>query len=248
MRRLLCGASIAVLLCGAAARLSAQTPKLELSIQDGRVTLIAQDVPLKDVLQAWARVGDTRIVNGDKMLSTRVTLQIRNTPEAAALDILLRSAAGYIAAPRPADHPGPSRYDRITILVSSTPPAATAAPAAAIAYQRPAQPQAEPQVDLSPQPSPASGVPADANDPQMDAPIPMPASFEGAQPVPSQARPSGSPFAGMHSQLEGAQPKASDWAELMKNQGRGAAGVTTPQTSARPGIIPGGRGGGSHLD
>lgn len=246
MRLLLCCASLAALVCGVSAHLSAQTPKLELTIQDGRVTLIAQDVPLKDVLQAWARVGDTRIVNGDKMVSTRVTLQIRNTPEAAALDILLRSAAGYIAAPRPADHPGPSRYDRITILVSSTPPAATA-PAAAMAYQRPAQPQAEPQADLTPQPSPAYSVPADASDPQMDAPIPVSGSFEGAQPAPSQARPSGSPFAGMHTQLEGAQPKASDWAELMKNQGRGGGGVTTPPTATRPGVIPGGRGGGSHL-
>jgi len=244
MRLLLCCASLAALLCGASAHLSAQSPKLELTIQDGRVTLIAQDVPLKDVLQAWARVGDTRIVNGDKMLSTRVTLQIRDTPEAAALDILLRSAAGYIAAPRPADHPGPSRYDRITILVSSTPPAASAAPVA-MTYQRPAQPQAEP-VDLTPQPSPAYSVPADANDPQTDAPIPMPGSFEGAQPTPSQARPSGSPFAGMHTQLEGAQPKASDWAELMKNQGRGG-GVATPQTATRPGVISGGRGGGAHL-
>ena len=240
MRLLLCCASLAALLCGASARLSAQTPKLELTIQEGRVTLIAQDVPLKDVLQAWARIGDTRIINGDKMLSTRVTLQLRNTPEAAALDILLRSAAGYIAAPRPADHPGPSRYDRITILVSSTPPAATAAPAVAMvqpAYQRQAQPQGEAP------PSPAYSVPADSNDPQVDAAIPMPGSFEGAQPAPSQARPSGSPFAGMHTQLEGAQPKASDWAELMKNQGRGGAGVT----AAQPGIIPGGRGGGAHL-
>jgi hypothetical protein len=73
----------------------------------------------------------------------------------------------------------------------------------------------------------------------------MPGSFEGAQPAPSQARPSGSPFAGMHTQLEGAQPKASDWAELMKNQGRGG-GVATPQTAPRPGVISGGRGG-AHL-
>ena len=241
MRLLLCCASLAALLCSASAPLSAQAPKLELTIQEGRVTLIAQDVPLKDVLQAWARIGDTRIINGDKMLSTRVTLQLRNTPEAAALDILLRSAAGYIAAPRPASHPGPSRYDRITILVSSTPPAATAAPAVAMtqpAYQRQTQPQGEAQ------PSPAYSVPADSNDPQVDAAMPIPASFEGAQPAPSQARPSGSPFAGMHTQLEGAQPKASDWAELMKNQGRGGAGVT----AAQPGIIPGGRGGGAHLD
>jgi hypothetical protein len=244
MRLLLGWASIVALLCGASARLWAQTPKLELTIQDGRVTLIARDVPLKDVLQAWARIGDTRIVNGDKMLSSRVTLQLVNTSEAAALDILLRSAAGYIAAPRPADHPGPSRYDRITILVSSTPPAATASPA--VAMMRP-DARMEPPAVLPTQPSPAYSVPADSNDAQADTAAPMPAPFEGAQPAPSQVRPAASPFAGMHTQLEGAQPKASDWAELMKNQGRGGAGVTSPQTAARPGIIPGGRGGGSHL-
>jgi hypothetical protein len=51
-------------------------------------------------------------------------------PEAQALDTLLRSASGYLAAPRPSAVPGASAYDRIFILATSTPSAARAVAAA----------------------------------------------------------------------------------------------------------------------
>ncbi len=47
-------------------------------------------------------------------------------PEAQALDTVLRSAAGYVMAPRMAGSPGTSRYDRIMILATSRPPVVTA--------------------------------------------------------------------------------------------------------------------------
>ena len=61
-------------------------------------------------------------------------------PEAQALDTILRSAAGYVMAPRMAGAPGASVYDRILILATSRPPAATA-PAARRSATRP-MPQA----------------------------------------------------------------------------------------------------------
>src|SRR5918994_5733686 len=75
--------------------------ELKLTMQDGRVMLIADNVPLRQILQEWARIGQARIVNAEKLaVGPGVTLQIVNAPEREVLDILLRSAAGYIAAPR----------------------------------------------------------------------------------------------------------------------------------------------------
>jgi hypothetical protein len=134
MKYLLCCVSVAAVVCGAS-RICAQSRNLELTMQDGRVTIIAHNVPLRDILAEWSRVGQTRIVNADKLEGPPLTLQLVNQTERDALDILLRSAAGYIAASRPADRPGKSNFDRITILASSRAPAATAVATAAAAPQ-----------------------------------------------------------------------------------------------------------------
>lgn len=115
--------------------------ELKLSMQDGRVTLIADNVPLRQILQEWARVGQTQIVNADKLTGPAVTLQIVNAPEREVLDILLRSAAGYIAAPRPSVVANAAIFDRVTIMATSRPPAATAvASAPTPTFQRPPAP------------------------------------------------------------------------------------------------------------
>ena len=90
--------------------------ELRLSMGNGRVTLIAKDVTVREILNEWARVGQTRIVNGEKLTGGPVTLELTDVPEAQALDAVLRSAAGYVMAPRLAGSPGSSRYDRIMIL------------------------------------------------------------------------------------------------------------------------------------
>ncbi len=100
--------------------------ELRLSMANGRVTLIAKDVTVREILNEWARVGQTRIVNGEKLTGGPVTLELTDVPEAQALDAVLRSAAGYVMAPRLAGSPGSSRYDRIMILASSRPPVVTA--------------------------------------------------------------------------------------------------------------------------
>ena len=90
--------------------------ELRLSMGNGRVTLIAKDVTVREILNEWARVGQTRIVNGEKLTGGPVTLELTDVPEAQALDAVLRSAAGYVMAPRLDGSPGSSRYDRIMIL------------------------------------------------------------------------------------------------------------------------------------
>jgi hypothetical protein len=65
-----------------------------------------------------------------------VTLELIGIPERQALDIVLRSVAGYIVAPRPAGSTGASAFDRIMILPTSVAPR-NPAPAAAAAGPRP---------------------------------------------------------------------------------------------------------------
>lgn len=95
---------------------------LKLTLSNGRVTLIAQDVPLRQILDEWARVGKTTIVNGDKLTGPPLTLQLIDRPEREVLDLLLRSASGYIAAQRQVSIADASVFDRVMILPVSRGP------------------------------------------------------------------------------------------------------------------------------
>jgi hypothetical protein len=112
----------------------AHAQQMSLQIKDGRVSLEANAVPVRQILAEWARVGGTKIVGADKITGAPLTLHIVNMPERQALDIILRNVAGFMAAPRLASAaPGVSAYDRILILATSSAPA----PAPAAANGRP---------------------------------------------------------------------------------------------------------------
>ena len=132
------------LLIALAALLAAPVPaaagELKLTMQAGRVTIIADNVPIRQILQEWARVGQTTILNGEKLSNATVTLRLVDATEREALDVLLRSANGYIAAPRAAQIANAAAFDRITIFVSSKAAPAQAASAAPPPFQRPPQP------------------------------------------------------------------------------------------------------------
>jgi hypothetical protein len=131
-------AFVAALACGLSGPASAGD--LKLTMQNGRVTIIADNVPLRQILQEWARVGQAKIVNADKMTGPAITLQLVDAPERDALDILLRSASGYIAAPRPVPVANAAFYDRVTIMATSHAPAVTAGQMAPPTFQRPPAP------------------------------------------------------------------------------------------------------------
>jgi hypothetical protein len=92
---------------------------LMLEIRDGRVTLIARDVSILQILNEWAKVGSTRIVDAERVGGPPVTLEFGGLSEREALDVILRSAAGYVAVPRQAGDPGASVFDRILVLAAS---------------------------------------------------------------------------------------------------------------------------------
>jgi hypothetical protein len=101
--------------------------KLELTFDQGFVTLAAQDVTVRQVLDEWARMGGTRVVNADLLGGKRISLQLDRIPEAQAIERLLESAAGYVARRR-SGTTGPSDFALILVLATGNAPAgATAA-------------------------------------------------------------------------------------------------------------------------
>ena len=111
--------------------LPAGAQQLTLDIRDGLVTMSATNVSVRQVLAEWTRVGGTRVVGADRISGAPLTLHFEGLPEAKALDIVLRGAAGYMAAARPVPGAGRSNYDRILVLATSTPPAGGASASAA---------------------------------------------------------------------------------------------------------------------
>jgi hypothetical protein len=116
--------------------------QVSLTIDDGYVTLSAKDTTVRQILAEWARVGRTTIVNGERVGGGPVTLQLIKVPEAEALDIVLRSVAGYMAAPRAVEAVDGSAFDRILVLPSSVAPrAASTSTPAPPAFQPPPMPE-----------------------------------------------------------------------------------------------------------
>lgn len=113
-----------------AASASAQAP-LHLQISDGRVTLHAENVPVRAILAEWARVGGAKIVNGEAVAGAPLTLELEGVPERRALDIVLRGVSGFVLAARQPGTPGVSIYDRIMILPTSVAPRNPPTPALA---------------------------------------------------------------------------------------------------------------------
>jgi hypothetical protein len=126
------GLVAAALLCATTA-----TAEVRVAISDGKVTVSAKDATLRQILTEWARVGQTRIVNIERLAGAPVTMELTQVPEAQALDTILRSVSGYLAAPRAVGVPNASTYDRIFLLPTSVGAPARQAPVA-VAAQPPA--------------------------------------------------------------------------------------------------------------
>ena len=110
---------------------SAAFADVHVTMQNGRVSVVAKDATIRQILTEWARVGQTKIVNVERIPGGPITLELNNVPESTALEVLLRAMSGYIAAPRAVEAANLSLYDRIIVMptlasarpaVSSTPP------------------------------------------------------------------------------------------------------------------------------
>ncbi|MGH9386174.1 MAG: hypothetical protein ACRD2N_18005 [Vicinamibacterales bacterium] len=102
--------------------------QVKIAFNDGQVSVETNGAPPRVVLAEWSKVGGTTIVNAERVAGAPLTLRLVDVPEAHALEIILRSVAGYMAAPR-GKTPGASRYDRILVMPTSAPVASSAAAA-----------------------------------------------------------------------------------------------------------------------
>jgi hypothetical protein len=105
---------------------------VQLSLHDGRISIVADRATAAQILEAWGRQGDVTIVNVDSVPAVQLTLRLDEMPEEQALDVLLRSAGGYLARRRESPANG-SVFDRIVITptASAAPGNAQAGPSAA---------------------------------------------------------------------------------------------------------------------
>jgi hypothetical protein len=165
---------------------------VRVTLHDGLVTVVARDATLRQILAEWARVGQTKLVNGERVTGGPMSLELTNVPEQEALDLLLRSVSGYIAAPRPVAAANLSQYDRIIVMPATAvarpapgaSPPATAPPAAA-----PQQPPSTPPFAQPAAPSADDGE--EERTPQVNRP-PVFQSFAQPQVVnPNQPLPTG---------------------------------------------------------
>lgn len=155
--------------------LPAAAGELTLTMNNGLVTVVADNVPVSQILAEWGRIGQTKIVNGDKLM-TMVSLELVDVPEKKALEIVLRSASGYMAAERKQAIAGASAFDRIMILPFSQAPAYSPMPVSQTMPQpfvnRPVM--AMPEFEDANQPVPGQQPPAQTRPQPGMLPQPMP--------------------------------------------------------------------------
>lgn len=179
MKFVFSAATVILVACLAAPGHAQQPVRLE--IRNGRVNLKAENAAVRQILAEWARIGGTRIVNGERVTGAPVTLELTNVPERQALDIVLRNVAGYMLAARQSGSGGASEFDRILILPTSTAPRNPVPAAAAGPPGRPVPPSGVPPDD-----DPAEGQPEEvAEDPTVAVdgrPRPLPPRVVGRVP------------------------------------------------------------------
>ena len=106
----------------------AAAQQLTLTFNNGLVTVDAAAVPVRALLAEWAKKGGTKVVGAERVTGAPLTVKLIDVPEAQALEVVLRSVAGYMAAPRSTGE-GASIYDRILVMAtSSVPPPPPARP------------------------------------------------------------------------------------------------------------------------
>lgn len=164
---------------------------VRLTMHDGLVTIVAKDVTIRQILAEWAKVGQTTIVNAERIAGGPIdTFELTDVPEKQALDILLRSVNGYFVVPRPTLVPNAARFDRIVVLPATTQPRVATASA-------PPPPLPQPnRFQLPPPPDADDAVANAVNDPTLRVPVvnqfnpPFP-----PPPAPSDAGRAPAPFA-----------------------------------------------------
>jgi hypothetical protein len=101
----------------------AQADPPNLVFSGGAVSIDADAVSLRAILDEWARLGGTGLEGIEQLSDVVITLHVAAIAESDALDALLRGRHGYAAVPRKPGEAGASRFARIVVFSPITPPA-----------------------------------------------------------------------------------------------------------------------------
>jgi hypothetical protein len=246
---------------------SMSTADVKLQLRDGRVSIVAKDATLRQILTEWARVGQTKVVNVERIPGGPLTLEMSDVPEAQALDVLLRSVAGYMAAPRGTAVANLSVFDRIIVMPTlAAPRPALSAAAPAPALQQPQFTPAAPPPDEDADDPPAGSVQAPRAarppvfnafpPPQVGGPVvsgvPAAQGGQAAQPPSFGATPSVAPSGGVSTPGMMTQPpvvgtpsQASPGMPGQVQQPYPSMPTAQPGQISQPQPRPNGRGGGA---
>ena len=144
------GLVVGLLAGGLAASPVLAAPGVQLTIRDGRVWLTAERATIGQILAEWERVGGTHIVNGERVPGGPQTLALDGVTEQEALDVLLRSAGGFVAVARTVgpggDEASASHFSRVVVAGGTqsaslnTRPAPASPPATFAPQSSPVQP------------------------------------------------------------------------------------------------------------
>jgi hypothetical protein len=182
MRKLIFTAALFLCLVPATAR-----AEVHMTISDGRVSLTARNATVQQILAEWARVGQTKIVNAERVPGGPLTLQFVDVPERDALGIILRSISGYLTAPRPTVVANASSFDRIIVMPTSATIARRTGSPLTPAPPQPVMARPDDQADE------VFRVAPPANAAPMRPPVfntfPVPENGQPAQPFPTPAFP-----------------------------------------------------------
>jgi hypothetical protein len=192
--------------------------EVRLQIRDGRVTLDARNATIREIFAEWARVGQTRVINAERAPGQPMTVKLEGVPEREALDIVLRSAAGFVAVPRAAVVQEASVFDRIMLMPGARPATVPAATGRTTATTNPQFPQFQLQ-----QRDRSIEQPVLLDD--QDEPLP-----DAQMPLPNQPQPAGAPQPGMVTQ--------SPQMPQMPTSGPGGVPPTPPAQNQRPAPDP----------
>ena len=209
--------------------LPAGAQAVKVSFHGGKVDLSAENATVRAILNEWARVGGTRILNAERLAGPPITVEFKDAYEQPVIEALLRGVAGYIVGPRPvAGSANASGFDRIVILAtSSAPRPAAVTPAVA----RPPGPQ-----PLRRLPTPIEDEPDDADDDKDAAVVRVPTAARPETPADLRRRLGELVEAEPNDDedAEPAPPTATPGNPFGVTTGAARPGMITPAPAARP--------------
>jgi hypothetical protein len=202
---------------------------VQISMDNGRVSITAKDATVRQILTEWARVGQTRVVNVERIPGGPMTIELKDALEDQALNLLLRAVGGYVTTPRPVAVANASRFDRIIVMPTAAAPrpAVMASAPPPPTFNTPVQ-QVQPADDDSDDERPAPNAPV----PTQNSRGPVFNTF----PQPQVVNPQGTPMANPGLYPPGTPQSTSPAGTPSKVPGSvSAPGMIAPMPAPQPG-------------